>query len=770
MKPIIGLIALLSFALMLPACSEDDAPAAGGGTPPVGGAITGAIRLPANSPLDPSSIEVLSPSSSGTVNPDGSYSVPSPTLGNPTVVVAVGSQGTPILVATSPPGTQATLEISATSTAQSLVMMSPLCILTSGAQRTAVLGAATQNAQFASLVQNIESLLATDPQNTLSYALHPRIYEQANEITADILKSAAYYGLLKPSDALLESPTIEDASGDSIAFVNSAPVYFGAEIWKPGDTTPSDIPLIDTDPTGITFTVGYPPTYQVQSTKTNYNLGDGSFEIRMTRGFDPGQSADQFFNTAHATGKASLANMALFCYLTTDLVTGYVPTTEVNPLSLVLNSSKTSPFLPRLNQDLSKGDALAVLTSLTSIMLANSDEVTNWLFGDDATATTLRYTAQLYAILNNGASITKILGTGDQAADQLIPFVYNITSGERWVTQSVSQQGGTIGGSVANISPFRPSVSSDVSNANVGARVSFSTVTQDEEGDSISYRFHWGDGTSTGWSAFVPSGQSVASTHAFSQQGVYNVVAEAQDVKGGVSERSQPFAIQISPTGATFWYDFDSDVPGLFPADPPWNSDQVAPSYLRVVNDVFSGQSGNSCGFFDYDPDLAESEGVYAVITTQIQSGQQGTMEFAWRVADINDNFGVRAWQQMPVWDGLGYYVLFTAGKISYYSVSEGGIVPIQDIQAGRWYTMKLDYDISTKKFDITIDGVLMKSGAGFYATSQTSLNTLQIVAFSDAQCRAAYVDNFKLSGASLAKVPAGAQPRVPEAALRMHR
>ncbi len=767
MKSIRGLIVLLSFALLLPSCSEDEPASGGGGTPPVAGSITGAVRLPATSPLDPSTIEILSPAAGAIVNPDGSYSVPSPAQSNPTVLVAVGSQGTPILVATSPPGQTATVEVSAQSTAQSLVMMSPLCILTSGDQRVAVLGAAAQSPKFASLVQNIESLLATDPHNTLSYVAHPRIYEQANEITADILKSAAYYGLLKPGDALSEIPTIEDAAGDTVTFVNPAPVYFGAEIWPSGNTAPSDIPLIDTDPTGITFGVGWPPVYQTLPTRTDYSLGDGSFEIRMTRGCDPSQPADQFFNTANANGKATLANMALFCYLTTDLVTGYTAT-DVSPLSLVLNSSKTSPHLPRLKENLSKGDALGVLTSLTNIMLANSAEVTNWLFADDATATTLRYTQQLYALLNNGASITKIITTGDQAADQLIPFVYNLTSGERWVTQSVSQQGGSLGTSQTNTSPSRPSVISDVQNANVNARVSFQTVTQDEEGDSISYRFHWGDGTSTGWSAFVPSGQTVASTHQFSQQGVYNVVAEAQDVKGGVSELSEPFAIQIAPSGASFWYDFDSDVPGLFPADPPWTSLQEAPSYLRVVDNVFAGASGNSCGFFDFDPDLADSTGVFATINTQIQSDQQGSMEFAWRVADVNDNFGVRIWEELGVWDGMGYYVLFTGGNISYFSRAEGGVVPILPIQAGQWYTMRLDYNISAKTFDIWIDGELMKQGAGFYDTTQTSLSLLQIVAFSDAQCRAAYVDNFKLMGAGLAKVPAGMKPRVPETALRM--
>ncbi len=768
MKSIRGLVVLLSFALWLPGCSEDE-PASGGtgGGTPVTGTITGSVRLPANSPLDPSSIEILSPSSGTRVNVDGSYSVPSPSLDNPTVIVAVGAQGTPILVATSAPGQQATVEVSAQSTAQSLVMMSPLCILTSGDQRVAVLGAATQSSKFASLVQNIESLLATDPQNTLSYALHPRIYEQANEITADILKGAAYYGLLKPSDLLAEVPTIEDAPGDTVTFVNPAPVYFSAEIWKSGDTTPSDIPLVETDPSGITFGVGWPPVYETQPTRTDYSLGDGSFQIRMTRGFDPSQPADQYFNTAHAAGKATLANMALFCLLTTDLVTGFVPE-NVSPLSLVLNSSKTSPLLPRLNDNLSRGDALGVLTSLTNIMLANSDEITNWLFTDDATATTLRYTQQLYALLNNAAAITKVVGSGDQVANELIPFVYNLTSGERWVTQSVTQEGGSLGTSETNTSPAQPSVISDVQSATVNARVPFQVVTQDEEGDSVSYRLYWGDGTSTTWSPFVPSGQPVSATHAYSQQGIYSVVAEARDVKGGVSERSQPFAILISPAGATFWYDFDADVPGLFPADPPWTSLQEAPSYLRVVNDVFFGTSGNSCGFFDYDPDLADSSGVFATINTQIQSDLQGSLEFAWRVADLNDNFGVRAWESLGAWDGLGYYVLFTEGKICYYSRQDGGVVPVQDIQPGQWYTMRLDYDISAKMFNIFIDGSMKAQGAGFYDTSQTSLNTLQIVAFSDAQCRAAYVDNFKLTKVGLAKVPAGLRPRVPESALRM--
>ncbi|MCK5573324.1 MAG: PKD domain-containing protein, partial [Bacteroidetes bacterium] len=324
---------------------------------------------------------------------------------------------------------------------------------------------------------------------------------------------------------------------------------------------------------------------------------------------------------------------------------------------------------------------------------------------------------------------------------------------------------GSLSQGASNQPPSRPSVVSDVNSAFVNTSISFQGVTQDPEGDSISYRFHWGDGNSSGWSPYKASGESETLPHTFTQQGVYNVVVEARDRNGGVSEQSPPFAIQISPVGSLFWHDFNADAPGLFPADPPWTTIQTSPSYLRVVNDVFFGSSGNSCAFYDFDPDLPEQETGAAYIYAQIRSNSQGSIEFAWRIADAQDAFGVRAWEEFN-FTKLGYYVLFWNGQISYYENQT--FKSIQVAEAGRWYTMKLDFNVIDRVYDIYVDGALKVSGVSFAGDSTNTLQLLQVVAFNDAQCRTGYIDDIRISGGTLAKVPAGIRPRVPESAARL--
>jgi len=49
----------------------------------------------------------------------------------------------------------------------------------------------------------------------------------------------------------------------------------------------------------------------------------------------------------------------------------------------------------------------------------------------------------------------------------------------------------------------------------------FSTVASDPDGDSIAFRFDWGDSTTSHWEGWFASGETVAFTHAWSDTGTY---------------------------------------------------------------------------------------------------------------------------------------------------------------------------------------------------------------------------------------------------------
>lgn len=91
--------------------------------------------------------------------------------------------------------------------------------------------------------------------------------------------------------------------------------------------------------------------------------------------------------------------------------------------------------------------------------------------------------------------------------------------------------------------------------------LTFSTTATDPDNDSVAIRFAWGDGDTSEWSTYVPSGDTVAKSHIWSDAGVYQIRAQAKDKKGAISEWSEALEVTIignrapytpaTPTGPT---------------------------------------------------------------------------------------------------------------------------------------------------------------------------------------------------------------------------
>ena len=83
-----------------------------------------------------------------------------------------------------------------------------------------------------------------------------------------------------------------------------------------------------------------------------------------------------------------------------------------------------------------------------------------------------------------------------------------------------------------NQPPNPPTITGPV-NVKAGTAYPYSFVSIDPDGDEVSYYIEWGDGTTTPWTAFHPSGsQGYSESHAWSKQGTYNIRAKAKDING----------------------------------------------------------------------------------------------------------------------------------------------------------------------------------------------------------------------------------------------
>ncbi|MCK4364835.1 MAG: hypothetical protein KAW45_02165 [Thermoplasmatales archaeon] len=80
-----------------------------------------------------------------------------------------------------------------------------------------------------------------------------------------------------------------------------------------------------------------------------------------------------------------------------------------------------------------------------------------------------------------------------------------------------------------NHPPNKPTITGPTSGI-VGEEYDFCFVAEDPENDNVSFYIEWADGTSTGWTVFVPSGYELIELHAWSKMDVYTIRAKAKDI------------------------------------------------------------------------------------------------------------------------------------------------------------------------------------------------------------------------------------------------
>jgi len=93
--------------------------------------------------------------------------------------------------------------------------------------------------------------------------------------------------------------------------------------------------------------------------------------------------------------------------------------------------------------------------------------------------------------------------------------------------------------------PLKPSKPNGPNTGNSGTEYTYSSSTIDPDNDNISYFFDWSDGTDSGWLGPYESGESVTTTHIWSEQGDYIIRVIAKDVNGTLSSWSDPLSVSM---------------------------------------------------------------------------------------------------------------------------------------------------------------------------------------------------------------------------------
>ena len=91
----------------------------------------------------------------------------------------------------------------------------------------------------------------------------------------------------------------------------------------------------------------------------------------------------------------------------------------------------------------------------------------------------------------------------------------------------------------------KPAVPNGLSSGVNDSLYAFTSVATGPDGDRICYRFDWGDGDTSDWTAWVQSGQPGGASHSWQAGGAFTVRAQAKDSGGAVSVWSDGHQVNI---------------------------------------------------------------------------------------------------------------------------------------------------------------------------------------------------------------------------------
>jgi len=118
--------------------------------------------------------------------------------------------------------------------------------------------------------------------------------------------------------------------------------------------------------------------------------------------------------------------------------------------------------------------------------------------------------------------------------------------------QSDSYGDGSMDGWLVKISPFeneRPNTPSTPTGPSTGKsknEISYTSNSENPEGEDLYYMYDWGDDTINSWIGPFNSGETAIASHIWSETGTYSIKVKVKDIHNGESEWSDSLSISLS--------------------------------------------------------------------------------------------------------------------------------------------------------------------------------------------------------------------------------
>lgn len=508
MKTVTGVVVLLALlGLALASCSttgggDGDQPAI-----PLR-SVTGTVSLPSGTPIDPSSLEVVSFADRGSVDAGGGFSLLVPDADLPQVLLVMGAGPAPVLAGRVEPGDVNPVVIDASSTALALTMMNPFLTMFS-AEDLAVLAETVQHHNsWNTLVGGIESVVSGSATGRLSDSAEPGIVQMAARIALDAL--AGNPG----GDLPCAWPWLEDVPGsDDIECVNPGAVFYGLRFVPDGGTDTTAV-LVRSDRDGIRVVPSWPPSLDpTTATRTAVDLGDGTFEAAFA------QADFRDFDTDTAEALATVENC------------GRAVVEILAPLSGVVldGRARDAGFgtwpMSELAAAAVARDTYRFMLALAALVQSEAGSVCRWYWEEENTACE-DFIAAGCPLVRGAVFATQLLADGEYR----IPFFADLVTAGPMGSQRITQLDGDMTLAGSHTAP-RAAFSFSPPFAAPGADVSFDAgacADVDDPAGLLDVRWDWeSDGAwDTSWT------RTKTAQHSFPVPGIQCVSLQVRDRLG----------------------------------------------------------------------------------------------------------------------------------------------------------------------------------------------------------------------------------------------
>ena len=425
---------------------------------------SGNVSMPSGVNIYYRNLVVSSFVGSAPVMPDGTFDVKAVVgSGNQVLFVTDTTTGNLVLLGYVPSGTTTGITISAGSTANALIGITPLLIGYSFSERQQILNLAYAEPQYTKLVNDISAALITDGEKTLDIKTNPQLYTEAGYISYRAINSfqsqiattaaniLAFRNALYPLDTTVSNsngPSLDISinAGDSSDYLtasNPKAIYYATRITGLNST---QIHLISPKP-GLVYGCKYGvfdcQTGPYATTINLGNLANGNYTGTLEKGFNF-NDMNTLLDPSMANGLATVSNAYWVISQFLSLFGIPLPALtdqNVHDTTQLLNELLQSEMDWGTDQIIDNGKD-TLFEAFMNFIKQHPDQIASWLvgtIGNDAATQFLNHAADLVEVYTGVGTVITVLNVGNTIGTT----IYDLITASGYMSYSFAVSNGT---------------------------------------------------------------------------------------------------------------------------------------------------------------------------------------------------------------------------------------------------------------------------------------------------------------------------------------